>query len=129
MGRGSKSEATKGSGELLHSREPKHPSRSCSPAASTSQRRDNELTSLRPSQMTCFASPNRSAVTSSPPSDPSPFSTLPTELKLEILAWTGIASPRALCNLSSTNRELRKLSEPLRWKVSFRGIYMAPDPR
>lgn len=44
---------------------------------------------------------------------------LPTELKLAILAWTGVASPRALWALSSTNRELRLLSESLRWKVRF----------
>lgn len=44
---------------------------------------------------------------------------LPTELQLELLKWTGVCSPRALWALSSTNRELRLLSESLRWKVSF----------
>lgn len=68
--------------------------------------------------MPSSASPNPTAATSST-CEPSYLSALPAELKLEILAWTGLASPRALGNLSSTNRELRRLSESLRWKVSF----------
>lgn len=85
---------------------------------------------LRLSQMASSAPPNPSAASSSSStSDPSPFATLPTELKLEILAWTGIASPRALCNLASTNRQLRKLSEPMRWKVSSLGLFVASERR
>ncbi|ORY81820.1 hypothetical protein BCR35DRAFT_303986 [Leucosporidium creatinivorum] len=66
--------------------------------------------------MASSSPPSASSSSSSATSEPSPFAALPLELKVEILAWTGIASPRALGNLSSASRELRKLSEPLRWK-------------